>query len=84
MEAGPSGAAAQEQEVRQVNTAAQAARSVSLWRRAVRRITHILRIRRKWALVGQLLQDPTIQDLVRGLERRQGQLVRRRPANIGR
>ena len=79
MEAGQSGNSAQQQGVRPAATV-PASRAVSLWRLAVRRISHILRIRRRWAAVGQLLQDPIIQDLVQGLERRQGHLVRRRPA----
>ena len=50
------------------------------WKRAVRHITLILRIRRRWALTGQYLQQERIQNLVAGLERRNGRLVRRRPA----
>ena len=70
----------EDQGVQPLTTAAPASRAIGLWRLAVRRITHILRIRRRWAAIGQLLQDPIIQDLVQGLERRQGHLVRRRPA----
>ena len=48
----------------------------NLWLRAVRRIVHILRIRRRWAIVGLALQEPRLQAIFEGLERRRGVLVR--------
>ena len=51
------------------------------WRQAVRRISQILRLRRRWASLGRHLQLPRIQSLVSGLERRGGRLIRRRAAS---
>ena len=64
------------------NTAAQSARARSNWHKAVQIVARILRLRRRWAALGRYLQGPRIQDPVLGLERRQGQLVRRRPAPV--
>ena len=50
------------------------------WRRAARRVLQILRLRRRWADLGQWLQQPWVQSLVAGLERRRGVLVRVRTA----
>ncbi len=47
-----------------------------LFRRAVNRIVHLLRIRRRWAAVGQALQDNRIQSLFAGLRRDHGHLIR--------
>ena len=64
------------------NTAAQAAKAKVNWHRAVQLVARILRLRKRWAALGRYLQTPRIQDLVLGLERRQGQLIRRRPAPV--
>ena len=57
-------------------------RARRLWHSAVQQIALVLRLRRRWAALGQHLQGRRIQDLVLGLERRQGQLIRRRPAPL--
>ena len=62
--------------LRAQNNARAAARARRFWRMAVRRITHILRIRYRWGLLGQALQEPRLQALVEGLERRRGVVVR--------
>jgi hypothetical protein len=49
------------------------------WRRLVRRITHLLRIRRRWAATGQALQS--VSGLFTDLERIRGKLVRTKPAD---
>ena len=67
---------------RHANTAAQTARAKLNWHRVIQVVARILRLRRRWAALGRYLQGPRIQDLVLGLERRQGQLVRRRPAPV--
>ena len=51
-------------------------RARSLWRLAARRIRKILHQRRLWSELGRYLQDPAIQDLVLGLERVRGHLIR--------
>ena len=58
------------------NTAAQAARARANWKLLVRRVSRLLRLRRRWSALGRFLQQPRVQDLVLGLERRQGQLRR--------
>ena len=65
------------------NTAAllvQARRARRRFREAVRQVVNLLRLRRRWARLGQYLQNPNIRDLTVGLERRRGTLVRTRPA----
>ena len=55
------------------------------WIKATQYILRILRIRRRWGLTGQYLQQPRIQDLVDGIDRdRQGRVRRHRPARRGR
>ena len=56
------------------------ARARLRWHSAVQQIARVLRLRRRWAALGWYLQGQRIQDLVFGLERRQGRLIRRRPA----
>ena len=53
-----------------------------IFKRAVRRIVHILHIRVKWALTGQLLQEPRLQSLVQGLSRVNGRLHRPKGGRI--
>ena len=48
---------------------------------AVRRVIHLLRLRRKWAAYGRILQEAPRCFLWSGLERRAGKLVRLRPAS---
>jgi hypothetical protein len=43
---------------------------------------HILHIRVKWALTGQLLQEPRLQSLVQGLSRVHGRLHRPKGGRI--
>ena len=50
---------------------------------AVRRVIHLLRLRRKWAAYGKLLQLNPRKDLWTGLVRKSGQLVRVHKAPIG-
>ena len=66
------------------NTAVQAARAKVNWHHAVQLVARILRLRKRWAALGRYLQTPRIQDLVLGLERRQGQLRRVQPAPLRR
>ena len=54
----------------------QSARARGLWRLAIKRVRKILRQRRIWSELGRYLQDPAIQDLVLGLERVRGHLIR--------
>ena len=49
------------------------------FKRAVKRICHLLRIRKRWAATGRLLQDSRIQSLVDGLDRVSGVLTRSHP-----
>ena len=64
----------------QGNYAAQSLRARSRWHQAVQVIARVLRLRKRWAALGKYLQAARIQDLVKGLERRQGQLVRAQAA----
>jgi hypothetical protein len=50
------------------------------FKRCVRHIVLLIRLRRRWAGLGRHLQAPRIQTLFEGLERRAGKLVRRKPA----
>ena len=50
------------------------------WRRATRRVLQLLRLRRRWSDLGRWLQQPWVQSIVAGLERRHGVLVRVTPA----
>ena len=59
-----------------VNSPAQTARAIRRWLWAGRKVRRVLRLRRLWAALGTSLQDNWVQDLVLGLERRGGQLVR--------
>ena len=42
----------------------------------VRRVIHLLRLRRRWAAYGRILQHPPRSLLWEGLERKKGKLVR--------
>ena len=46
------------------------------WRAAIGRVCKLLRLRRRWARLGQFLQLPQNRTLFLGLERRDGTLVR--------
>ena len=48
----------------------------ALWKRAVRYINRLLKARRRWARLGKYLQDPRIQSLLEGIERKKGVLKR--------
>ena len=50
---------------------------------AVRRVIHLLKLRRRWAAYGRILQESPRKDLWTGLERRSGVLVRIRKAHVG-
>ena len=50
---------------------------------AVRRVIHLLRLRRKWAAYGRVLQLYPRKDLWKGLSRNHGQLTRLFPAPSG-
>ena len=63
---------------RRVNTWQQSVRAIATWRRATKKIHRILHLRRLWAGLGLSLQTDAIQQLVLGLERKGGILVRRR------
>ena len=62
------------------NTRQQSIRARRNWHHLVQRISRVLRLRRKWAAVGVYLQQHRIKDLVQGLERHRGHLIRKRPA----
>ena len=47
-----------------------------LWKRAVRYISRLLNARKRWARLGKYLQDPRIQSLLEGIERKKGVLKR--------
>ena len=49
---------------------------------AVRRVIHLLRLRRRWSAYGKILQQLPRKDLWEGLERRGGVLFRIRPARV--
>ena len=53
-----------------------AARRRVLWRRAFAYIARVLRLRRRWSALGLHLQTPRIQNLVSGITRRSGTLLR--------
>jgi hypothetical protein len=55
---------------------AKAAKLKALFRTSVRRIIHLLRIRRRWAATGLALQEPRCRDLFSGVKRVAGTLVR--------
>ena len=50
------------------------------FRRAVRRVIHLLLLRRKWSAYGKILQRAPNKSLFVGLDRIQGKLVRVSPA----
>ena len=50
---------------------------------AVRRVIHLLRLRRKWAAYGKILQQSPRKDLWTGLVRKSGQLTRVQKAPVG-
>ena len=56
-------------------------RARGLFRRAVNRIVHLLRIRKHWASIGQALQERRVQSLFAGLTRQKGKLYRLEPAD---
>lgn len=49
---------------------------------AVRRVIHLLKLRRRWAAYGRILQESPRKDLWTGLERRAGILTRIRKAPV--
>ena len=51
-------------------------RAIILWKRATAYILRVLRLRRKWALLGRHLATQRVQDLVVGLSRKTGTLTR--------
>ena len=53
-----------------------AARRRVLWRQAFAYTARILRLRRRWSALGLHLQTPRIQNLVSGISRRGGTLIR--------
>ena len=56
-------------------TAEQSARAKARWVRAVRQVTYILKLRRRWARIGHWLQQPWVRAVFEGLVRdRNGQL----------
>ena len=57
-------------------TAEQSLRARARWQQASKRVRKILRQRRIYFELGRYLQDPAIQDLVLGLEKVRGKLVR--------
>ena len=67
---------------RAVNTVPAQRRARRYFRSAVGKIILILRRRKAWAAEGRALQARWIQDLVEGLERVRGQLVRRAIAPV--
>ena len=67
--------------VRIQNSPQQSAKARANWKLGFRRVHRILVQRRLWAELGHFLQADPIQDLVLGLERRGGQLVRVRAAD---
>ena len=46
------------------------------------RISRLLRLRKRWAALGQFLQLPRVQNIFFGLDRQRGQLVRRMVAQL--
>ena len=48
----------------------------AIFKNTVKRVCHLLRIRRRWAAVGQALQQPAVHDLFKGLSRVRGVLRR--------
>lgn len=48
------------------------------WIFAVRRISFLLRLRRKWARIGQWLNKEEVKDLTHHLERKKGKLRHKR------
>ena len=50
---------------------------------AVRRVIHLLKLRRRWSAYGRILQQYPRKDLWTGLRRENGRLVRTFPASIG-
>ena len=50
------------------------------WYRATSYIVRLLRIRKRWAATGRHLQRERVQDLLSGIERKRGVLVRTKPA----
>jgi hypothetical protein len=58
-------------------------RRIQLWHQAVQYCSRILRLRKRWALLGHRLQEPRIQFAVAGLDRQKGQLRRSHNADTG-
>ena len=46
------------------------------WRQALRYISRLLRIRKRWAVTGRYLQQPRVRDLVSGIARHRSILRR--------
>ena len=59
-----------------INSPAQSTRAKRHWRMVVKEINRLLRLRKRWAALGRFLQGTQIQNLMKGLERKQGKLVR--------
>ena len=60
------------------------ARRLQYWKQALRYITRVIRIRKRWANTGRYLQQPRIRDLVAGISRKGGNLWRVSSAAIRR
>jgi hypothetical protein len=68
---------------RRVNRPEESARALRNWakvRAKLRRIRRYIRLRLYWHHIGVYLQDPSIQSLLLGIERRAGKVVRARSA----
>jgi len=68
--------------VRRANTAEESARARRHWKALTKRISRLLRLRKRWAALGQFLQLPRVQNIFFGLDRQRGQLVRRMAAPL--
>ena len=64
------------------NTAEESARARRHWKALTKRISRLLRLRKRWAALGQFLQLPRVQNIFFGLDRQRGQLVRRMAAPL--
>ena len=52
------------------------AQRLQRWKQAVRYISRVLQIRKRWAATGKHLQQPRIRELVEGISRKGGNLWR--------
>ena len=46
------------------------------WQRAIRKVQYWIRLRKRWAHLGQYLQQPVVGDTFTGVKRRNGKLIR--------